>query len=166
MSEHTDSPTPIARVVGKVVEITGFVRAINTVTHEIRMLELGSLIYSDEIIDTSKGKVVLAQDAEIVLSNDITSILTLDTLPADLREKFLAILKQIEEEEAAKAAKEEGETVLADEMHSELRGVSHISVNIDVLSNQQDSHNYGLGLFNVNFGKELPVNFGLPPISP
>lgn len=115
------------QVIAKVKSIEGEVVAISPDGTK-RVLMAGDIIYSDEVIDTSKGKILLVQDGDIVLQTDIAAILGQGELTPEEKAKLEKILKDLEGDEKdalakAKAAQEQiaalGTGEQGQEMHEE-----------------------------------------------
>ncbi len=97
------------QVIAKVKNIEGEVVAISPDGSK-RVLIAGDFIYSDEMIDTSKGKVFLVQDGDIVLQTDIAAILSQGELSPEEKAKIDKILKDLNADDKdmlAKIAKEQ-----------------------------------------------------------
>jgi hypothetical protein len=92
------------QVIAKVKLIEGEVIAVSPDGSK-RVLVAGDFIFSDEMIDTSKGKIVLAQDGDIVLQNDIAAILGQDELTAEEKANIDKILKDLEDDDKDLLAK-------------------------------------------------------------
>lgn len=92
------------QVIAKVKSLEGEVIAISPDGSK-RVLMAGDLIYSDEVIDTSKGKVFLAQDGDVVLQTDIAAILGQEELSPEEKAKIEKILKDLEGDEKDALAK-------------------------------------------------------------
>lgn len=90
------------QVIAKVKKIEGEVLAISPDGSK-RILIAGDFIYKDEFIDTSKGKVFLVQDGDVVLQTDIASILGQETLTPEEKAKIDKILKELQKEESEPA---------------------------------------------------------------
>lgn len=90
------------QIVAKVKSVEGEVVAISS-SGGRRILVAGDFIYSDEVVDTSKGKIFLVQDGDVVLQNDIAAILSQDALSPEEKAKIDKLLKEIENDEAVLA---------------------------------------------------------------
>jgi hypothetical protein len=100
------------QVIAKVKSIEGEVIAI-ALDGSKRILMVGDFIYSDEIIDTSNGKIFLFQDGDIVLQKDIAAIFSQENLSPEEKSNIDKILKELESEEASLLAKHSKEKLAA-----------------------------------------------------
>ena len=72
----------MATVIGQISSLQGVVKAINTVTGEVRVLEIGDSVFADEALQTSNGGAVmvsmlngetltLGRDTYMLLNDDV-----------------------------------------------------------------------------------------------
>lgn len=99
-------------VIAKIKSIEGEVTAVSPDGTK-RLLKAGDFIYSDEVIDTSKGKIFLVHDGELVLQNDIAAILGQEALSTEQKAKVDKLLKELEEQDASFITKAPKEKIAA-----------------------------------------------------
>lgn len=113
------------QVIARVKSIEGEVVAVGPDGSK-RVILAGDFIYSDEVIDTSKGKIFLLQDGDVVLQTDISTILNQEELSPEEKAKIDKILKDLENDEKDTLAKAKQDQLAAlgtgeqgQEMHEE-----------------------------------------------
>lgn len=92
-------------IIAHVKSVYGEVYAVDKDGHS-RLLKAGDAIYSDEVVDTTKGDITLVQDGELVLQTDINTIFDINSLTPDQRHHYDEIVKQIEIEEGEELRQE------------------------------------------------------------
>lgn len=161
---NDDAQAP--RVIATAKEVIGTVKATSKTTNETRILKEGSLIYSDDDIDISKGRLILEQDGNVVKMGEITTLFNTEELSDEEKKKLEKISDEIEQEEESKLKKDieegrvpiqslESETLPNEETVDEYKVVR---VNLDVNPVDSKAVNTDLKEPNLdgNFPPEIP----------